>query len=347
MSIPRFDTAALQGPIDAEAAHAEAQAHVREILGEHGSSSRTARTVFRLTVLIVGFGVLSSLFVVAVQLFFGGWSANVFTWLIAAIMVIPLAVFQIRAEIRTRRDEEESWYRLARFAAANSMAYAPYQADAELPPALFRRGGSRALRDSLSRPGIQTANYGYEKMTARTRMPHTACFVAFDAPAGISAMTLITRLGDVWGQPVVPPTSQRRQEIDAELDAHIGVYCDPRDGENVRRILGPDVREALLRLASHCDIEIVGDRVSIIARRRLAMTDTAFWRWVEDLAVLVDVVLSRSMTIDDATRSGWEQRSAERTALFTPSPWGRAFLAVVLIPAVFGTIAAAVTAQWG
>lgn len=342
-----FDTTALEGSIDAEAARIEAGARVREITGEHGRALLAARTVVRFLVLVVGFGLLSSLFVLVVQLLFGGWGANVFTWLIAAVMVVPLAIGQIRGEIAGRRAEEERWYRLARFAAANSMTYVPFEADPDLPASLFRRGGSRAIRDSLSAGGVRIANYGYERMAARTRMQHTACFVAFDAPSGLPPMTLITRLGDVWGQPAVPPTAQRELSIDAEFDGHVRVHCEPGHDAEVRRVLTATGRDALLQIASRCDLEVIGGRVYVIARRELAMTDTAFWRWVQDLAVLVESVLLRAEPVDGSTRSGWAERRVERDALFALRPSGRAFLLIWAIPAVVGFVAAAITAQSG
>ncbi|MEV4777075.1 hypothetical protein [Microbacterium sp. LWH12-1.2] len=343
-----FDTTALREPLDAAAAHSEAEKRVREIAGENGRSALVARIVVRFIVLVVGFGLLASLFALVVQMIFGGSGANVYTWLIAAVMVIPLAVSQIRTELRTRRDEEERWYRLARFAASNSLSYEAFRENPELPASLFRRGGARAIRDGLASGavgGFQVANYGYERMSARTRMQHTACFVAFDAPSGLPPMTLITRLGDVWGQPAVPPPTQREQGIDVEFDKHVTVYCEPQHESAVREALTAPVRDALLQLASSCDIEVIGGRVYIIARRELALTDTAFWRWVEDLAVLVGSVLVRSASVDDASRTGWVERSKERTALFAAPPSGRAFVIGCLIPAVFGIVAAALTAQ--
>lgn len=259
-----FDTTALREPLDASAAHVEAERRVREIAGKRGRSLLVTRIVVRYVVLVVGFGILASLFALVVQMIFGGSGANVYTWLIGAVMVVPLAVAQIRTELRTRRDEEERWYRLTRFAAANSLSYASFRENPELPASLFRRGGSRAIRDGLASGagGLEVANYGYEKMTARTRMQHTACYVAFDAPPELPPMTLITRLGDVWGQPAVPPPAQREQGIDAEFDKHVTVFCEPRYESAARRVLTAPVRDALLQLASSCDIEVIGGRIS-------------------------------------------------------------------------------------
>ncbi|WP_217178561.1 hypothetical protein [Streptomyces sp. AC495_CC817] len=343
----RFDTTALTEPIDLAAAHTEAEGRVREIAGEHGRSSLVTRIVLRFLVLVVGFGLLASLFTLVVQMIFGGDGANVFTWVIGAIMVLPLAVSQIRTEIATRRDEEQRWYRLSRFAAANSLEYSPYLANPELPASLFRRGGARAIRDGLASRasgGVQVANYGYEKMSARTRMQHTACFVSFEAPAALPPMTLITRLGDVWGQPAVPAPDQREHAVDAEFDARVRVFCEPAHDAAVERVLTPEVREALLQLAASCDVEVIGGRVYVIARRELALTELAFWRWVEDLAALVDSV-RRSAPAGDEIRAGWVRRATERAALFAAPPSGRAFLIGCLIPAVFGILAAALSAQ--
>ncbi|MFE6996018.1 hypothetical protein ACFVAE_08695 [Microbacterium sp. NPDC057659] len=341
-----FDTAALQEPFDAEKAHAEADAWVRKIAGESGRAATRTQIVFRFIVLVVGAGVLAGLFVVMAQLIFGGVGANIFTWVIAAIMVVPIAVGFIRAQIRSRRDEEERWFRLSRFANANALEYTPYQEDPPLPPSVFQRGGSRAIRDGLASraEGVQIANYGYERTAARTRMQHTACFLAFDAPATLPPMTMVTRLGDVWGQPSVPPADQR--EIEGVLGDRFHLYGAPGDEERIRQALTADVSDALWQVASHCDLEVVGGRIYVIARRELTLTSLAFWRWAEDLAVVVRSVLLGSAAVDEATRTGWQQRSEERNAMFAAPPSGKTFLIGCLLPAVFGVAAAALTAQF-
>lgn len=81
MNILRFDTAALTSPVDAETVHKEAANLVLAVARKYGKQSWTARTIFRLVVMVVGFGLLWSLLVVAVQSMFGGWGANLYTWL--------------------------------------------------------------------------------------------------------------------------------------------------------------------------------------------------------------------------------------------------------------------------
>lgn len=258
-----------------------------------------------------------------------------------------MAVRQVRAEIRARREGEERWYRLRRFATANAMTYEPYHWDPDLPASLFRRGGSRTIRDSLSTASLQVANYSYEKMAARTRMQYAACFLDVDAQGVLPPLNLLTKRGNVWDHQAEQPKLQREVQLGHEFDDHFRVYCEPQHDSAVRRSLSPEVCRALLVLTENCDVEVVQDRMYVIARRELPMTDAEFWGWVEDVGELVKSAFINSEPLGDSVLTGWEERRRERAALFATPPSGRPFLIGCLMPAVFGIVAAAVTSQLG
>ncbi|MFT4156845.1 MAG: hypothetical protein QM630_02795 [Microbacterium sp.] len=91
------------------------------IVGSAAEELSVRRLGIRVIVQVLGIGDIAALAVMIVQLAFGGSGMNAVTWNIAALVVIPLAVGQVRAFGARRRDLEESVYRLARFAADNDL----------------------------------------------------------------------------------------------------------------------------------------------------------------------------------------------------------------------------------
>ncbi|AJT42188.1 hypothetical protein [Psychromicrobium lacuslunae] len=349
MAALRFDITALLAPIDPQLASVEAEQLILKYAGRHGRAWNRGTFIFRLLVLIVGVGLLAAIGVMCVQLFFGGAGANIFTWLIAAAMMVPLAVSQLRRAKADYHDDEARWYRLSRFATANGLSYLPSEQSPKLPVSVFRHGGSMVdILSSASPLTFQVSNYSYETTTARTRMPHTACLIAFESPAGAPPMTLVTRAGDVWGQPAVPPREQREMKLADDAMEHFRVYCEPQDEAAVRRIVTSEARAVVGELAGRCDIEITAGRIFIIARHQLSLTEPAFWNWLSDLSPLIETVWSpsaRQPTAEEEDR--WESHRIERASLFAPARSGKSFAIGCLIPAAIGFVAAAATARFG
>lgn len=349
MAALRFDITALLTPIDQQLASVEAEELIKKYAGVHGRARNRAAFIFRFLVLIVGFGLLAAIGVMCVQLFFGGTGANIFTWLIAALMMVPLAVSQLRRAKADYHEDEARWYRLSRFAANNGLSYLPSEQNPELPASVFRHGGS--IVDSLSSVSplpFQVSNYSYETTTARTRMPQTACFIVFELPANVPPMTLQTRAGDVWGQPAVPPREQRELKLADSTKERFRVYCEPEHEAAVRQILTSEARATLVELAGRCDIEITAGQIFIIARHELSLTEPAFWDWLSDLSELVEAVWSLpSRQPAGEERAEWDSHRIERASLFAPARSGKSFAIGCLIPAAIGFVAAAATAQFG
>ena len=337
-----FDTAALRGPVDRSA-------HVR--LPEsaiHGSAEEelsVRRLVISVVIQALGFGVLAAIVVVFVQLIFGGDGMNVLTWIIAAFMVAPFAIAQIRAFGSRRRALDESTYRLTRFAADNRMSHVGAEPAAQHLVARFRTGGPLAIRDLLRAPersGLEAGTYYYARSMGRSTVAHSSSYVALDLRAAAPSMTVATKFGDVWSQTSTRGSTQHQVSINEDFDERVRVYCEPQDDEAVRRQLTPQVRDALLEVAGKCDIEVDGGRIHIIARKTLPFTDPVFWRWVGDIDRLVSLFSRPDAPVPAETASGWRSRSVERDALFAVPRSGRGF-AIGALVIVLGLVAAAVT----
>ncbi|MEH1017801.1 hypothetical protein V6U90_32640 [Micromonospora sp. CPCC 206060] len=342
----RFDDVALRVPVDPALARAEGRELIRHEGGRFGEAAAGSRIVFQAAVLVVGAGVLAALYVLMVQLMFGAPGADATTVVIASLMVVPLAVMQIRGVLRGRRASEVGWYRLRRFTEANGLSYTAVEKDPVRPAALFRVGSSRVAGDLVTatahRP-FEVANYAYDTWTGQTRMPHTACYAMFTVRTALPPMALVTAARDIPSCAWTVPPSYRPLMIGGSFDVHFQVLCAPQDDDAVRRLLTPAVQETLVELAGNCDVEIVDGRVFFIARRALPNTDPAFWEWIEDLAALVDEQLDRQGgSAVPGMRVADEARRSRRATLFARTRVRGTAVVGCLIPLLFGVVAAAV-----
>ncbi|MEU4569946.1 hypothetical protein [Micromonospora sp. NPDC023956] len=342
----RFDDAALHVPVDPALARAEGRELVRHEGGRFGEAAAGSRIVFQAAVLVVGAGVLAALYVLMVQLMFGAPGADATTVVIAGLMVVPLAVMQVRGVVRGRRASDVGWYRLRRFTEANGMSYRAIEKNPVRPAALFRVGSSRAAGDLVTATAdlpFEVANYAYDTWAGRARLPHTACYAMFTLRTALPPMTLVTAARDLPSCPWKVLPSHRPLVIGGSFDVHFKVFCAPQDDEAVRRLLAPAVQETLVEFAGNCDVEIVDGRVFFIARRALPNTDPAFWEWIEDLAALVDEQLDRQVgSAVPGMRVADEARRSRRATLFARTKVrGTAFVGC-LIPLLFGVVAVAV-----
>lgn len=341
---PRFDVGPLRAPVDAAVARRESRERIAREGRRFGVGIASAWTVLQTVVLIVGAGVLAALCVVAVQLLFGAHGADVTTVVLAALMVGPLAVARIRALIRGPREREAEEATLSRFAAANGMRYVTGELAPSRLAALFGVGTSRVASDVLTAEtprAFETANYAFDEWAARARFPRTACFVAFELRTALPPMALVNTSKELPACRWAPPASQTPLAIEGAAGSRFEVFCAPADADAVRRVLGADAQTALVEAAASADVEVVGGRVYVIARRQLPMTDPAFWEWVEDLAGLVSVLEGVN---GDASSTGASDaaRRSRRAALFAAPKAGRTSTVGCLLPLLVGLGLAAV-----
>ncbi|MFT4157362.1 MAG: hypothetical protein QM630_05455 [Microbacterium sp.] len=336
-----FDETALQGSVDAAAAVPTADT---AIPGSAAEELSVRRLLITIVFQVVGFGLLAAIAVMIVQLAFGGSGMSALTWLIAAVMVAPLAITQIRGFRARRRELGETAHRLARFAADNAMTYVPAEAAAQHPIVRFRHGGPLAVRDLMRSPqrkGLEVGTYHYEQSMGRSIVEHSATFVSLDAPVGIASMTVASKAGDAWSHPSTRKKTQHQLSIDDEFDAHIRVYCAPQDDDAVRQQLTPTVRAAVRELVEFCDVEVDGGRFFVLARKALPLTNPVFWHWVGDLSRLGALLSPQGGEVYRESSSHWAVGATERNALFA-TPRSRWSFALGLGIGVLGLSAAAV-----
>ncbi|MCW3494646.1 hypothetical protein [Microbacterium sp. SSM24] len=324
MSSLEFDTAALTGPIGLVAKMVPSNG---AIPGSATEELSVRRLVIRLIIQVLGFGVLAAIAVMILQMAFGGSGMNLATWIIALIIISPFVIAQIRSFRSRRRTLGEITYRLPRFAADNHMTYVAAEPAAQHPVVRFRDGGPLAIRDLLRSParsGLEVGTYFYERSMGRSIVEHRSSYVALDLATVGPSMTMVTKLGDVWGPVSVHRNTQHLVSVDDDFDMHFRVYCDPVDDDAVRARLTFQVRHALRIVAAKCDIEVDGGRLYVIARKELPFTDPAFWRWVADLNRFATIFAQPGAVVAAETVSAWKSRAAEREAIFVPPKIARA-----------------------
>lgn len=340
-----FDDTALRAPVEPALARQESRERVAREGRRFGVVLGSGWVVFQSVVLVVGAGVLAALAVVAVQFMFGADGADATTFILAALMVAPLAVVRIRSHLRGPRDREVEEYRLERFAAANGLTYRTGELDPQRPAALFGVGTSRIASDIVAGPTprpFEAANYSFDTWVARARMPHVANYAAFDLQSPLPALTLVTKSPGVAASGWEPTPPQERVAFDGDFASRFEVFTARATEEPVRHLLSPEVQAALMALAERSDIEIVGDRVFVLSRRHLPMAEPAYWEWVSDLAALVSVLEARGRAEQPAGLPDADSaRRTRREALFAAPKGGRAAAMGCLVPLLVGLIAAA------
>ncbi|MFC4140718.1 MULTISPECIES: hypothetical protein [unclassified Microbacterium] len=339
-----FEDAALRARVDPALARQESRERVVREGRQFGVVVGSGWVILQSVVLVVGAGVLAALAVLVVQLMSGADGADATTFVLAALMVVPLAVARIRSHLRGPREREAEEYRLARFAEANGLSYETGQLDPERSAALFGVGTSRVATDIIGgaapRP-FEVANYSFDTWAARARLPRAANYVAFESRGVLPAMTIKTK-APVASSAWEPAAPQERVQIEGEFASRFEVFTARATADAVRHLLSAEVQAAITALAAPCDIEVTDDRVFVIARRHLSMTDPTYWEWVADLASLVALIEGRGrgeqvVAFEDADSA----RSTRREALFAAPRAGRAGVIGCLIPLVIGLAAAA------
>lgn len=172
-------------------------------------------------------------------------------------------------------------------------------------------------------------------------MPWVANYVELALRSPLPAMTLVTKAPDAAASGWEPAAGQERLQVEGDLDSRFEVFTAGATAEPARHLLSPEVQAALIAVAEWCDIEVVGDRLYVIARRHLPMAEPAYWEWADDLATLVARVEARGRAEEVAGSALADPaRRTRRESLFAAPKGGRA-AAGCLVPLLVGLAAAA------
>lgn len=339
MTTEHFDDSALHQAIDPATAEAEGRAAV---VGEGRAGERRgtiAWAVFQSIVLIVGFGFLGSMLVLVVQYAFGGETGPT-TFVIGALMVLPLAVNRVRG-VRDAlfRSNWITQYRLRRFAAANGLSYVTLDPNPARVASMMRRYGGASvdvLAGDRPRP-FTVAAYSYDTGTGRIRMPRTATYLHVPLRGALPPFTLASRS---VAAVAVPATGSKPVEFEGPLNGRFFVHCVPADEHAVRAVLTERTQQRFTDFARFGAVEVADDAIVFLIPRAVGIDEPALWEWVADALELVDGIERPDAA--DAKPADDAARRARREALLALPKDGGTFLRGCVLPVLAGLILAGV-----
>ncbi|WP_420368532.1 hypothetical protein [Curtobacterium sp. L1-20] len=221
---------------------------------------------------------------------------------VAVIVQSTIGLFMVLAwvlcgwtwlRLHRRRPRKRVHHRLARFAAANGMSYAPGPTGT-LGGAPLGRRGSLTLFRVLRTPGprgLEFANHELFRSTATNTSPTFGGYCAMRLPVALP--NILLRSEDGPKRPLHTSSVVRDSQVlslEGDFDRYFRLYCPAGYERDALYLFTPDVMARLVDHVRGLDVEIVDDWMYLMSARDL-ITDRAD-RWVA-LAAAVDALDDR------------------------------------------------------
>lgn len=266
--------------------------------------------------------------------------------LIAAVitggMVTLLAILVQRA----RAAREVASYRLAAFAAANSMEYFARLDAPPLPGMIYSHGTSRMSTDVVrgTRPRfVEFGNYQYTTSNGKDSTTHRWGYVAIKLDVPLPHIVLDALSDNTLGSDVAAGFSpDQRLSLEGDFDRYFSLFCPSGYEVDALYLFTPDVMARFIDNLAQLNVEIVDDWMFFYTRRPVSTIDPATWSWLFGAVSAMMTKLDQwarwrddrlrsavpSATAPPATASAQPLASASAlpfappTALLTPPPPG-------------------------
>ena len=276
----RFDARPLTDPVDPRAV----TAFVREQRVRHPPTALAvvAWVILLVIAVIIVFAAATIVIGVASTIALGGNGGG--------MLLVPLVIFVVLvagggalALVAYRRRRVER-YRIARFAAANGMAYEDRVADPPLPGMIFNRGSSR-LSTSLVRGYqprfVEFGNYQYTVKSGKNSTTYRWGYVAVKLDVPLPNIVLDAVGNNALGSNLPSSFSRdQRLSLEGDFDEYFHLYC-PRGYEaDALYLFTPDIMARFIDHAAQLDVEIVDDWLFLYTQRPVSTTDPATWEWL-------------------------------------------------------------------
>ena len=312
--LPRFDTTALEQPLDPEK---RAELRRRRKSGEFGSFRRGLAPFLVIVVVMV--------FISVVNVLIGTFSAVVSaqsqsTWWSRlgpfGALMIGGGVVVLVSLLRHRSTGD--WYQVAAMAERNGLSYRRASADPSYPGLLFGQGTARYATEHVYSPQelfADAGGYRYTIGSGKSRTTHHWNFAAFRLPAPMPHLVLDSVGNDRFGFSNLPVTFAAAQQVPvgAPVSDRYRLLAPEGYGQDALYLFPPDALADLMAAPAHYDIEIVDDWLFLYTKDRQDLSSPATWRMLEQLA---QGLVSR--VADLATR----YRDGRLAALATPDDPG-------------------------
>ena len=275
----RFDARPLTDPVDPRAV----SAFQREMRAQHPptAASIVAWVLFAVIGIVMALSTLVVIIAMASTTAVSGARPAIS---IPAVMFIAIAVIAAIIGVVAYRRRRVERYRIARFAAANNMAYEDRVLNPPLPGMIFRHGSSR-MSTSLVRGYqprfVEFANYQYAVKSGKNSTTHRWGYVAVKLDVPLPNIVLDAVGNNALGSNLPSSFSRdQRLSLEGDFDEYFHLYC-PRGYEaDALYLFTPDIMARFIDHAAQLDVEIVDDWMFLYLQRPVSTTDPATWAWL-------------------------------------------------------------------
>lgn len=217
-----------------------------------------------------------------------------------AILIVVIALV-IRA-VTARRGDWSQRLRMARFASANALHYAPTSPPPAYPGAIFGLGSSRQVSDHFRTTDeryLDFGNYRYVTGSGRSRTTHDWGFLALHLDRALPHMVLDSRANNgLLGSTNLPAVFSRDQvlSLEGDFDTHFTLYCPKEYERDALYVFTPDLMALLIDEAAPYDVEIVDRWMLVYSARPFPLADPATY---QRLLRIVSTVGAKTLTQTD------------------------------------------------
>jgi len=238
------------------------------------------------------------------------------------------------------------WARIAAFAEANGLDFAPQARVPGYPGLIFGLGSDRTVGEHVStRSGrfIDMGGYEYTTGSGKNRTTHHWSFLAIRLDRRLPNIVLDSRQNNgVLGATNLPVALARDQvlHLEGDFDRYFTLYC-PKDYEtDALYVFTPDLMALLIDEAAPFDVEIVDDWFFAYSSRALDMAEPATYR---RLFRIVDTVGAKAAHQTERYR---DDRVAGAIAANVVAPQGARLRHGASIGAVVGIVVVIAWIGW-
>ena len=222
-------------------------------------------------------------------------------------LVPPIAIGLVIAVVIgrglfARRHDWARRLRMARFAEANGLHFAPISPAPSYPGAIFGLGSSRQVSDHFRTTDdryLDFGNYRYTTGSGKSRTTHHWGFLALQLDRSLPHMLLDSRANNgLWGSTNLPAVFARDQvlSLEGDFNEHFTLYCPAEYERDALYVLTPDLMALLIDEAAPFDVEIIDRWMFVYSARPFPLGDPATY---QRLLSIVTTVGAKTLTQTD------------------------------------------------